>query len=182
MLLFDSEREIAFKNIFDLFMMSKDNADKLPLKYTWVLWFHRFEDGKWDVKSYRQIFDFDNVTDFWRMQNNMPSVFSGMFFLMKKGILPLYEDPQNIEGGIWSFRVQKRNIAEVWNDVLIHLVAGVLHPDLDDINGVSVNPRSAVLKLWTMTHDESVKDCPVTTKIRHLLPEKALFLKTKNGT
>ena len=163
-------------------MPPEDACNNMPLKYTWVLWFHRFEDGQWDVRSYRQIFEFDNVIDFWRMQNNMPSVFSGMFFLMKKGILPLYEDPQNIEGGIWSFRVQKRNIAEVWNDVLVHLIAGTLYPDLDVINGVSVNPRSAVLKMWTTSYSESVKVCPVTDRIRHLLPDKALFLRTKNGT
>lgn len=154
-----------------------------PLSETWCMWFHMFEDNNWDIKSYRLVYSFDNVSDFWRMYNNMPSVFSGMYFVMKKGIMPTYEDPKNLEGSLYSFRIlNKKKLQEVWNDLLLSLIGNTLYPWPELINGVSINPKNCVIKVWLSAVPPQSAVCRITNQISYLYPEKALFLRTKNGT
>lgn len=157
------------------------NSDDLKLKYRWCLWFHKIDNDCWDIKSYRMVYAFDNVRDFWRMNNNLPSVFSGMFFVMKEGIMPVYEDPKNIEGALYSFRIIKKKIQEVWNELLLALIGNTLYPEHEQINGVSVNPKNCVIKLWLSEEANSAQTCRVTTQIPFLIPSKALFLRQKDG-
>lgn len=163
-------------------MKSQVLDEELKLQHRWVLWYHRFDDPSWDIKSYRQVFAFGTVTDFWRMQNSLPTVFVGMFFIMKEGILPMYEDEKNLNGGIWSFRVHRRRLQETWNDLLLSLIGSTVYPDADVINGVSINPNTSVVKVWLRECPVDSSRCEITDGIPNLLPGKAIFLRTKNGT
>ncbi len=139
------------------------------------------DNDNWDVKSYRMVYSFDNVKDFWRMQNNMPPVFSGMFFVMKKGIMPVYEDKHNLNGALYSFRIVKKKIQEVWNELLLALIGNTLYPDDSIVNGISMNPKSCVIKVWLSKCPDSPERCMITNRIPYLLPEKALHLKPRDG-
>ena len=163
-------------------MKSQVLEEELKLRHRWVLWYHRFDDPSWDIKSYRQVFAFGTVTDFWRMQNSLPTVFVGMFFVMKEGILPMYEDDRNLNGGIWSFRVHRRRLQETWNDILLSLIGSTIYPDAEVVNGVSINPNTSVVKVWLQHCPEDSSRCKITDSIPNLLPGKAIFLRTKNGT
>ena len=46
--------------------------------------------------------------------NNIPSVVNNMFFLMKKGHPPIWEVPQNIDGGSWSYKFAKKKADSFW--------------------------------------------------------------------
>ena len=48
------------------------------------------------------------------MINNIPHVVSGMFYIMRDGIFPLFEDPRNVDGGFWTYKVSKRNANKTW--------------------------------------------------------------------
>lgn len=160
---------------------SKMPAQNLLLKYRWCLWFHMLDNNSWDVKSYRMIYSFDNVSDFWKMCNNLPSVFTGMFFLMKDGIMPVYEDKYNYDGALYSFRIIKKNLQDVWNDLMMASVGNTVYPDYTSVNGISVNPKSCVIKVWLRNCPSDPTKCAVTNKIDHLLPVKALYLRPKDG-
>ena len=44
-----------------------------------------------------------------------------MFFIMREGIEPFWEDPQNVNGGCWSFKISKGNIKKYWTELSIYL-------------------------------------------------------------
>lgn len=148
---------------------------KAPLRSRWRCWFHRLDDPNWLVTGYRMVYCFDSVQDFWRMQNSMPPVFSGMFFVMKDGVLPLYEDSRNAAGGVWSFKVPRRKLQDAWNQLLLHLVGETLYPDADAVTGVSVNPKNCVVKVWLSRPPRDSKVCEIVRGVPSMLPDKALF-------
>ena len=158
-----------------------ESASNHPLKSTWCFWFHMIDNDSWDVKSYRMVYSFDNIRDFWRMQNNMPPVFSGMFFVMKKGIMPVYEDKHNLNGALYSFRIVKKELQKVWNELLLALIGDTLYPDYSIVNGVSINPKSCVIKVWLLKPPERPERCKITNRIPYLMPDKALYLKPRDG-
>ena len=41
---------------------------------------------------------------------------------MKDDISPIWEDPRNINGGCWSFKVQEEQSEELWEDLSVYLV------------------------------------------------------------
>lgn len=172
---FDQESMIKEKAV------SKMSATDLHLKYRWCLWFHMIDNDSWDVKSYRMIYSFDNVCDFWKMNNNLPSVFHGMFFLMRDGIMPIYEDKNNVNGALYSFRIVKKKLQDVWNELMICLVGHTLYPQADAINGISVNPKSCVIKIWLGKCPLDPTKCEITDQIDYLIPSRALYLRPQDG-
>ena len=70
------------------------------LKHKWVLWFHKVDDENWKEESYIKVYDIETYEDILFVIQEIPNITSGMFFLMKRGIFPTYEDPENQNGGI----------------------------------------------------------------------------------
>ena len=73
------------------------------------------------------------------------------FFIMRDGINPIWEDENNLNGGIFSFKVPKSNISEIWEKVIILLIGEVLIEKNNIINGVSLHPKynCFILKVWS---------------------------------
>jgi translation initiation factor 4E len=75
--------------------------------------------------------------------------------LFKSGIRPEWEDPQNKDGGKWSFMFMERrsaDIDEVWLHVLLGAIGETLEPDdANEVMGVMVNVRKAFIRVgcWT---------------------------------
>ena len=95
-----------------------------PLNNNWVLWFHNPEDSDWSLQSYVKVATIDTFETFWGIYNNINkgNIENGMFFLMREGVNPLWEDDQNVNGGCWSFKIFKKNIYDSWIDVSINLL------------------------------------------------------------
>lgn len=151
-------------------------TDSSHLSHAWSMWYHKLDDDHWNISSYRKVFTFNTVQDYWRMANNMPSVFSGMYFVMRENILPIYEDDSNLAGGVWSFRLVKRKLQDSWNMTLLHLIGNSLTNDMLQINGVSINPKNSVLKLWLRCPPDDPQHCNITTTIPFVVPNKALYM------
>ena len=85
-----------------------------PTNTHWCLWYHNPYDKKWDLNSYKKLYEFNTLEDFFKLYNNwlqvLPDVSQGMFFLMRKisnnYIYPMWEDKSNRDGGFWSFKDQ----------------------------------------------------------------------------
>jgi hypothetical protein len=80
-------------------------TENFNLKYTWVLWFHKVNDSNWSIDSYSKVFEINTYKDLLFILKELDNISSGMFFLMKKGIVPIFEDENNVNGGYWSVRV-----------------------------------------------------------------------------
>ena len=154
----------------------------LPLSSAWAIWYHKCDDDRWDIGSYRKVFTFDTVQDFWKMANAMPPVSAGgLYFVMRAGVLPIYEDEQNEPGGMWSFRLNKRKLQESWTLTLLHLVGNTLATDMRPVNGVSINPNTAVMKIWVGRAPEDTERPDITASIPNVQPTKAKYTPHRRG-
>jgi hypothetical protein len=62
---------------------------------------------------------------FWEILNNVePSrmYLRDSYHFFKKGVKPIWEDPRNINGGCWTFRVNKSISEAFWLEVLVIVV------------------------------------------------------------
>lgn len=130
-----------------------------PLEYTWVLWYHLpSKDSEWTVEK---AFEFSTIQDFWHLYNNFPYNPDCFYFLMRKGILPKWEDPANKTGGCWSFIVSKFESSRAWYELSMACIGGCLtkDPNLNEmITGISMSQKEMIsnIKIWNNDADKSV--------------------------
>ena len=125
------------------------------LNNKWILWFHDPINNDWSFESYINIHTINTIESFWEVFNNINklNIENGMFFLMKDGIKPMWEDEKNKNGGCWSFKILKENIYETWLDLIINCINETILTDIsinDVINGLSVSPKKTfcIVKIW----------------------------------
>ena len=153
--------------------------ERTPLSDRWVLWFHDIHNHNHTRTSYKKIFDFDTLEDFLKMMNNIPHVVSGMFYIMRDGIFPLFEDPKNIDGGFWTYKVSKRNANKTWLYLACSLIGNTLTCDPENmkyINGIQISPKinNCIFKIWC--NDKTIKDPSIITdSIETIIAEDSMF-------
>lgn len=79
--------------------------------------------------------------------------------LMKKGIQPVWEDPENELGGFWVMRFPKEKVEEVWRDLCLAAIGENFYEALrpgDAINGITVSIRRSdvVIQVWNKLAEE----------------------------
>lgn len=122
------------------------------LQDSWSLWYHSPENDDWKLKSYKKIYDFDTIEKYWNLIDKIPPLHfsSGMFFLMKNNIPPLWEDQYNINGGHWSYKVVKKNASECFVEAMTATIAEQICNQTDIITGISISPKKGfcIIKVW----------------------------------
>jgi len=129
------------------------------LKHKWYIWYHKDKDN-WTISGFEKIYEIINVNDFWKLYNSWNKIFNNInkhIFIMREGINPIWEDPNNINGGCWSFKVANDVLAnELWEDLSIYIVTNNLSNDnSDEIFGLSMihkKNNNCIIKIWN-------KDC-----------------------
>lgn len=124
------------------------------LNNTWNIWYHHEKDN-WKLSGYKQIYTIKTISDFWKFYNNWDTV-GGIsnkhFFLMKDNITPIWEDPDNINGGCWSYKIQEEDAPELWEDLSVYLICNQLCPTInDELVGLSIclkKNNNIVIKIW----------------------------------
>ena len=132
-----------------LLKIKKLKAYKLKLENSWNLWYHELFNNDWSIESYKKLYTFNNIAEFWLLYNNFISLDNGMFFLMKNDILPIYEDKNNINGGYWSIKIPNNEILKIWFDLSIELIRGNLDTK-NIISGLTISYKKKfyIIKIW----------------------------------
>jgi hypothetical protein len=78
---------------------------------------------------------------------------------MKQNFLPLWESPENINGGSWSFMVSKEHMEKTFYLLSSSILGNQLTLDVENmnyINGLSVTPKSNsfIIKIWCSKYIE----------------------------
>lgn len=122
--------------------------DNLPLKDTWVLWYHPIDLDKWTIDTYQIVMEISNVNDFWITFRQISNINSGMYYLMRKGYPPLWDDPINIGGGGWTFKVGKEDTKNFWMSLACLCIGEQVPPN---VVGVSTSPklRFSTIRVWS---------------------------------
>ena len=136
-------------------MLSSPSAAENPLYDKWVLWAHLPHDTDWSLPSYIKIAELGTMEQVISLYNSIPALMvrNCMLFLMRKNINPTWEDPQNRQGGCFSFKINNKQVPNVWRDLSYILTGETVANDpkfQKNITGITISPKKAfcILKIW----------------------------------
>ncbi|XP_076455336.1 eukaryotic translation initiation factor 4E-like [Babylonia areolata] len=144
---------------------------KHPLNHQWTLWYFKMDRNRDWCENNIIVTTFATVEDFWCLVNHIQKASklnSGCdYSVFKDGIQPMWEDPQNKEGGRWLINMNKNqrhtDLDNVWLEMLLCLIGEAFDPYGEEICGAVVNirPKGDKLGVWT-------KDCNHQDAIMHI--------------
>jgi hypothetical protein len=107
-----------------------------PFQYAWTFYHDKHsESGSYDGRLTVLLENIITIKPFWEAYNlfplkNLKMKDSVHFF--KRGVKPVWEDPRNVKGGSWTFRVPKDKSEKTWMEMLLLAVgeafADVIQP------------------------------------------------------
>lgn len=147
-----------------------------PLVHTWDFWHEKPgivprdsnlpPDQQHFAPDLTNLLTVSDVKTFWSLFNNFD--FTGVpqkssVHLFHSHVKPIWEDPRNIRGGSWTFRIPKAAAQAFWTNVCLlaigeHLQEAVRSERItfkDDICGISLRPRyaSTLVTVWNRDGD-----------------------------
>jgi hypothetical protein len=139
------------------------NIVPIVLNDNWSLWNHSLNENDWTINGYKKICIFNSINEYWGAYDNI-NIRTSMVFLMKNECLPLWEHPDNINGGSWSFMVDKEDMEHIFLTLSAAILCNKLtinSSNMNFINGLSVTPKSTsfIIKIWcSMYFDDFDKE------------------------
>ncbi len=100
--------------------------------------------------------------EFYNNWDKVGGITNKHFFIMREGIVPIWEDEANINGGCWSFKLPEEQSEEFWEDLSTYLVCDKICDSIpDEIVGLSIclkKNNNVVIKIWnTNSKNNSLK-------------------------
>jgi len=133
---------------------------KHPLQDKWIIWGHALNVSDWSIESYKKIYEFDTIEDFWVFFNNIKHFKDFMFFMMRGDILPIYEDKMCENGGFYSYVVPTNQLTNSMLYLLPRMIGETLTDKelFDEIVGMSVSPKGprGVIKIWNKNKNQTL--------------------------
>lgn len=125
------------------------------LSHRWTLWAHLPHDTNWAASSYKKIYEFDTAEQAIAIFEVLPPklVMNCMLFLMRSGIVPMWEDPQNRNGGCFSYKVANKEVNTAWKQLSYVTVGETISTNMNVIpivNGITISPKKnfCIIKIW----------------------------------
>lgn len=140
-------------------MINSPICDELNFKTKWIVWLHNIENKSWTLDSYINIYTINNIISFWKFFNYFHLINKKIWhiFIMREGIMPIWEDDKNKNGGICSLKLDfgYKNKNELSSEIMACLCLLIINETLvlkpNVINGISYASklnRSIFIKLW----------------------------------
>jgi len=160
-------------------------SDGIKLQNAWSFWHDKFIGPNQSVEDYeknlQELFSFSTIQGFWTCFNNLPTPdklkAKSSYHMMKTGIRPIWEDPNNADGGFWAMRVKKEDTTKVWKELVLAVIGEqfsmFLEPG-DDVCGITVSIRAYdnIIELWT--HNATLRSKNIFKKITQIMPDVEL--------
>lgn len=121
-----------------------------PLKYAWAFYHDKNStSGDYEGRLTVMLENIVTIKPFWEMMNQFP--FGNLrlrdsVHFFKRGVKPVWEDPRNINGGSWTFRVPKAYSQEFWKETLL-LVVGEQFADVIEPRKTTPSPLARHLSI-----------------------------------
>jgi len=158
-------------------------SSKHILHDEWTLYHHFPSDKNWTITGYdclaKGVNSVEKVIDLnSHLTENL--IKYSMLFFMRSTVSPLWEDPRNVNGGCFSYKVINKYVVEVWQQ-LMFLVCGEtlcnLPVDNLHINGITISPKKnfCIIKIWLDTCD--IQDPDRVVNIEYLTKHGVMFKK-----
>ena len=137
--------------------------DKTYLNDIWNLYFHD-NSSNWENESFILITTISNVEDFcaiFKLLDEDNYWYKGMFFIFREGVSPRWEDPNNIKGGCYSYKISTEEIQQKWFDLCCKSLGdtiGVNEEYCLNVNGFSITPKKNANILRILLKDNNLVD------------------------
>jgi hypothetical protein len=149
----------------------------------WNLYYHLPNDNNWELSSYNIIMDYiDSVEKVISLNDSIHEniIKNCMLFVMRNGITPMWEDPQNRNGGCFSYKVANKLVPDVWKNLFCLLCGESLCIDKlhsSHVNGITISPKKnfCIIKIWLNT--ATLQDPNIIVTIPNLSKQGCLFKK-----
>lgn len=126
-----------------------------PLSDKWCLWLHEPHETDWSLSSYTHVATIGTVEEAIAITETLPEdlVKNSMLFLMRKGIKPMWEDPQNRDGGAFSYKVTNKDVCVAWKGLSYSVLGGSVSDVSSFINcvtGITISSKKkfCIIKIW----------------------------------
>ena len=120
--------------------IEKPADDKVYFGHSWNFWHDKHAaSGDYEGRLTLMQEDINNVKLFWEVINSFPFErlgYKDSVHFFKKGVKPVWEDPRNVNGGAWNFRVPKEKTDEFWKELLVLAVGEHFHDVLQNVPNV----------------------------------------------
>jgi translation initiation factor 4E len=167
----------------DSIVSSKPEEKFHPLKNIWNLWAHLPHDTDWTVNSYKSIYKLTTIEETIAISETLPEILvkNCMLFIMKEGIIPIWEDKQNRQGGCFSYKISNKNVYQVWRDLTYILVGESMSTNIgfvNNITGITISPKKnfCIIKIW-MTSCDYQNPAIISQEVPYIIPHGCLFKK-----
>ena len=134
------------------------------LDNNWTFWLHLPHDIDWSIDSYKKLYTFNTLQNSIILLENMDKIIveKCMLFIMKNNIKPIWEDPNNCQGGCFSYKIPSDNVNNIWKSLVYSIIGKSLTNNielLESINGISISPKKnfCIIKIW-ISNVEELKD------------------------
>lgn len=162
-------------------------GDQLKLNTTWNVWIHDNDNNDWSLDSYKNIFEIDSVGSMWRFLTVLNNLDKNVrqYYIMRKGITPIWEDNNNKNGAICSIMLDNLNRfsstrefigVDVFTAICILVMNESFVSNNMDINGLcySIKSNKILIKLWVKDYSRnqdflSYLPKPITKKIEDII-------------
>ena len=122
----------------------------------WDVNYHLCDEKAWDLGSYKPVQKgVQTVEEIVYIAHLLDEQLlkKCMFFVMRSGITPQWEDPKNRNGGCFSFKVLYKSIACVWKHLFYAVTGESLCTDPRNnalVNGITISPKKnfCIIKIW----------------------------------
>lgn len=149
----------------------------------WDLYYHLPNDNNWELNSYKIIMkQIENAETLISLNEMLEetTIKTCMLFIMRNGIKPQWEDPNNRNGGCFSFKIVNKNVKELWKEITYSLCGETLCVDNKNsklINGITISPKKnfCIIKIWLKNC--SVQDPNIIIDLPNLRKYGCLFKK-----
>ena len=108
-----------------------------------------------------KIADASNINEFWEVFQHLKKPnqcpIGTDYHIFKKGIIPMWEDDNNKNGGKLSVLLTWKYANVIWEEVIFNFAKGLL-PHFEYINGIviSMRPKFVVLSFWIKTNNNTI--------------------------
>jgi hypothetical protein len=139
----------------------------LKLNATYVVWVRCGND--WTAADFAELCRLETADDIWTLERYIVEenrdLLLSYLVIMREGILPIWEDPKNRDGGCWSIKVDLSDSLRCLFQFLILLVADEITVPKNAVNGLSFSAKNSyntIIQIWGNSHKYN--------HVRHLMP------------
>lgn len=94
-----------------------------PFQHAWTFYHDKHsDDSNYEGRLTILLENIITIKPFWEAYNSFPLhalKFKDSVHFFKRGVKPVWEDPRNVKGGTWTFRVSKEKYEETWKEILL---------------------------------------------------------------